>query len=403
MTETATATAVRIDTAELPEIAPSAMIEPLAELSTGGLRQVRLPSGHAAVHLTSYADVHKVLTDLTFARAETNVDDGPTFLPTIMPTEMLLNLDHPDHGRLKGFVGSAYGAATMTRRVPAVQRVLDVAVADIRSAGRGVDLRAALLDPVTIGVNVDYLGIPTADIEGFRHLSREMQLAHDSDVPQLLDSFWQLYGYIGDLVAQRRDLEPGLILDLLAARETVSPPVTDGEYSAILLGSLVGGDQNVLSVITKILYVGLVKPELWRHLVDHPASIPVVLEELLRLLPLGRISTFPRVATVDVPVSDGVIHPGDVVYADSHAANRDPVVYPEPNVIDTGRDGKRHLQFGYGMHHCMGAAMARMEITEVLRRLVAEFPTLRLDVDPSDIDWETGVLVHRPVTLPVTW
>ncbi len=72
-------------------------------------------------------------------------------------------------------------------------------------------------------------------------------------------------------------------------------------------------------------------------------------------------------------------------------------------MIDPARNGKRHLQFGYGMHHCMGAAMARMEITEVLRRLVTELPTLRLAVPEDRIPWETGILVHRPTSLPVTW
>ncbi len=67
------------------------------------------------------------------------------------------------------------------------------------------------------------------------------------------------------------------------------------------------------------------------------------------------------------------------------------------------RSGRRHLQFGYGMHHCMGAALAPMEIVEVLRRLTSEFPGLRLAVDPAEVEFETGVLVHRPVSLPVTW
>ncbi|GAA1479902.1 cytochrome P450 [Gordonia sinesedis] len=400
---TTATTRVRIDVDTLPEITPPRMIAPLDELSRGGLPLVRLPSGHRAVHLTGFRDVHQVLTDLTFARAETNVDDGPTFLPTIMPTEMLLNLDHPDHGRLKGFVAGAYGAAAMNRRVPAVSRALDRAVVDLRSRGGTPDLRDALLDPVTIGVNVDLLGIPTSDIPVFRHLSREMQLAHDSDVPQLLESFWELYGYIEDLVAGRRNLEPGLIRELLDARDEVSPPVTDGEYAALFLGSIVRGDQNVLSVITKIAYVALARPELWRHLAEHPDEIPDVVEELLRLLPLGRISTFPRVATRDVQVAGGTLHAGDVVYADAHSANRDPDVYPEPAVVDTARRGRRHLQFGYGMHHCMGSALARMEIIEVVRRLVAEFPTLELAVPSSEICWETGVLVHRPITLPVRW
>ena len=405
MTVSTAATGVRVDVRELPGLHPPGMTVPLDEPSAGGLPQVRLPSGHRAVHLTSYRDVHQVLTDVSFARAETNVDDGPTFLPTIMPSEMLLNLDHPDHGRLKGFVGSAYSAAAVARRVPSVNRVLDAAIAELRvdrAAGRA-DLMGTLLDPLTIGVNVDFLGIPRSDVPGFRALSREMQIADDADVPALLDSFWTLYGYIGDLVAGRREVEPGLISDLLAARESVSPPVTDGEYTAILLGSIVGGDQNVLSVIGKIAYVALARPQLWDHLVAQPDSIPAVVEEFLRLLPLGRISTFPRVATREVTLVQGTVHPGDVVYADAHRANRDPAVYPDPWVIDVTRQGRRHLQFGYGMHHCMGAALARMEITETLRRLVTELPGLRLAVDPSEIAWDTGILVHRPVALPVSW
>ncbi|MET9288245.1 cytochrome P450 [Nocardia beijingensis] len=397
--------AVRVDLDGIANIAPPLVIEPLPRRSAGGLPQVKLPSGHTAVHVTAYRDVHAVLTDLSFARAETNVEDGPSFLPTIMPTEMLLNLDHPEHGRLKGFVASAYSAATMARRVPAVHRVLDDALADLRvQHERGsADLVRALLDPVTIGVNVDYLGIPTADLAHFRHLSREMQLGDGSDVDKLLADFWTLYHYIEDLVARRRELRPGLILDLLAARDSVSPPVTDGEYAAILLGSLVGGDQNILSVITKIAYVALARPELWQYLVDNPDAVPAAVEEFLRLLPLGRISTFPRVTTRELALSQGTLYPGDIVYADAHSANRDPEVYPDPAVIDPARNGKRHLQFGYGMHHCMGAAMARMEITEVLRRLVTELPTLRLAVPEDRIPWETGILVHRPTSLPVTW
>jgi cytochrome P450 len=397
--------AVRFDLRTIPGIQPPIMFEPLPQRSPGGLPLVRLPSGHAAVHLTRYDDVYRVLTDLSFARARTNVDDGASFLPTTMPTEMLLNLDHPDHGRLKGFVASAYSAATMQRRLPSVRHALDGAVAALIEQRRQgtADLMSTLLDPLTIGINIDYLGIPTGDIAYFRGLSRQMQLAHDTDVPQLIADFWTLYHYLEDLVARRRDLEPGLILDLLAQRETVSPPVTDAEFVAIFLGSLVGGDQNVLSVIAKIAYVALARPELWDHLVDAPDEIPAVVEELLRLLPLGRISTFPRIATKEIAVSGGVIRPEDVIYADAHEANRDPDVYPEPWVVDTARKGKRHLQFGYGMHHCMGAALARTEIVEVLRRLVAEFPGLRLEHDPATVGWDTGVLVHRPASLPVTW
>lgn len=259
----------------------------------------------------------------------------------------------------------------------------------------------AVLDPLTITVNADYLGIPRADIPAFRHLSRQMQLAHDTDVPQLLEDFWELYHYIEDLVAGRRHLEGGLIKDLLTARDTVTPPVTDAEYAATLLGSLVGGDQNVLSVLSKIAYTSLSEHRLWDLMAQQPAAIPDVVEELLRLLPLGRISTFPRIASRDLTVSGGTLRQGEVVYADAHEANRDPDVFPDPWIIDTARSGKRHLQFGYGMHHCMGSALARMEIIEAMTVLTSRLPHLRLTAAPETIEWDTGVLVHRPLHLPV--
>ena len=93
---------------------------------------------------------------------------------------------------------------------------------------------------------------------------------------------------------------------------------------------------------------------------------------------------------------------GETVYADAHAANRDPQVYPEPWIVDTARTSKRHLQFGYGMHHCMGAAMARMEIPETLVVLTAALPDLSLASPADAVQWDTGVLVHRPLNLPVT-
>ncbi|NLU82681.1 cytochrome P450 [Rhodococcus sp. HNM0569] len=321
-----------------------------------------------------------------------------------MPPDMLLNLDHPDHGRLKRFVASAYSVNTMTGLAPAVRRLTDRAVDGLLSslaAGEPVDLMIDVLDPLTIAVNADYLGIPRADIPEFRHLSREMQLAHDTDVPRLLEDFWELYGYIEDLVGGRRPLNVGLIQDLLDARDTIEPTVTDAEFAATLLGSLVGGDQNVLSVLSKIVYTALVEHDLWELMAADSTTIPTVVEELLRLLPLGRISTFPRIAAHDVRFSTGILNEGETVYADAHEANRDPDVFPDPWLVDTTRSGKRHLQFGYGMHHCMGSALARMEIIEVMAVLTNRVPDLRLAVDPQTLAWDTGVLVHRPLSLPV--
>lgn len=398
-----TSTAPAITVADIPGLDAPPAYAPLAERSAGGLPQITLPSGHTSVHLTRYRDVHKVLTDPTFARTETNVEDGPSFFPTIMPPELLLNLDAPDHARMRGFVTADYSSAGVEKLRPTVEAVLTARFAALRSEA-SPDLFRTVLDPFPVTVNCDFLGLPLDDIGYFRQYSRTVQIASPEDVPHLLDHFWKIYDYVTDLVTGARPVSPdGLIARFVAGRDRADPPLNDRELVGLLLGSVLGADQNVLSVLTKSVYALLCAPSLWRRLVEDPDVAPRLVEELLRLIPLGTISTFPRVATRDLETSGGLIREGDIVYADAFAANRDPEAFPDPQVIDPDRQGKRHLQLGYGMHHCMGAALTRLEITTLLTRLAQEFPTLTLDADPGALPWDHGTLLRRPLALPVRW
>ncbi|NLU71994.1 cytochrome P450 [Streptomyces sp. HNM0575] len=392
-----------VTTTDIPHLDPPPAYRAHSTRSPGGLPQVVLPSGHTAVHLTRYADVHKVLTDATFARAETNVETGPSFLPTVMPPELLLNLDVPDHARMRGFVAADYSAAGVESLRPTVEAVIAERFTELRAAA-APDLFRTVLDPLPVTVNCRLLGIPASDIASFRPYARTVQMASAEDISHLLDHFWKVYGYVTDLVTGARPVQPGGLVDrFVTGRDSAEPPLSDEELTGLLLGSLLGADQNILSVLTKAVYALLCAPPLWRRLVDDPDLASRMTEELIRLMPLGTISAFPRVATRDVAVGDGVIGTGEVVYADAFAANRDPRAFPDPLTIDPDRAGKRHLQFGYGMHHCMGAALARMQIPLVLARLAQEFPGLALDAEPRSLPWDHGVLLRRPTALPVRW
>jgi len=229
-----------------------------------------------------------------------------------------------------------------------------------------------------------------------------VQVASDADVPELLNQFWGVYNYLTDLVTGARPTDPdGLIQRFVATRADSEPPLNDKELVGILLGVLIGGDQNILTVLTKSVYTLLAAPELWQQLVDDPGLIPEAVEELLRLIPLGTISTFPRLASVDLEGPWGLIPAGSIIYADAFAANRDPAAFPEPLAIRLDRKGARHLQFGYGMYNCMGAALARLEITTVLQILVQRFPNLRLAVPADQVPWVDGIILRRPARLPV--
>ncbi|WP_210492145.1 cytochrome P450 [Patulibacter sp. SYSU D01012] len=369
-----------------------------------GRPTIALPSGHEAVHLTRFADVHAVLGDSTFSRSVCNVDDGPSFLPTVTPKEFLLNIDAPDHARMRRVVTRDFSAKGVSRIAPLIEATVEERI-DALVAGDGPpDLFATVLDEIPARINCAVLGIPLEDRAFFRPLTREVQIASAEDVPLLLDRFYAVYDYMADLVAGRRPHTPdGLIGRFKADRERSDPPLSDAELVGILLAVLMGGDQNVLTVLTKAVYAVLAAPSLYARIVDDPDVVPGLVEELTRVLPLGTTSAFPRVATRDVPLSFGTVPTGAVVYADAFAANRDPDVFAGPLVIDPDRPPKRHLQFGYGMHHCMGAAYARREITTTLTALARRLPGLRLDADPAGLRWDHGTVLRRPAELPVAW
>ncbi|MFJ8621387.1 cytochrome P450 [Kitasatospora sp. NPDC093550] len=389
---------------DIPHLDPVPAFLPLAEPGPNGVPLIELPSGHSAVHLTRYADVHKLLTDPASGRTETNVEGGPSFLPTVMPKELLLNLDAPHHARVRGFVAADYSANGVERLRPVLDRVIEEGIARLRAA-ESPDLFSDLIDRVPITVNCHFLGVPLDDVDYFRPSSRVVQIASHENVPDLVQHFYRVYGYVQDLVTGARPVLPGgLIEQFRANRDRAEPALDDAELTGIFFGSLLGADQNIVSVLTKSLYALLSAPQLWRRLAEEPEIAPRLAEELIRLIPLGTISAFPRIAGRDLETSVGLVPEGSVVYPDAFAANRDPEVFPDPLVIDPDRQpAKRHLQFGYGMHHCMGAALARMEIVSVLTRLAQEFPTLALAVEPADVPWDVGTVLRRPTSLPVRW
>ncbi|EMM7970263.1 cytochrome P450 [Pseudomonas aeruginosa] len=387
---------------QIPQLDAAPQYRPAAP--SGGIDRIVLPSGHLAYHLTRYEHVQQILTDPRAIRSPCNAEDGASFLPTITPPEMLLNNDAPFHGRLRKVIAKDFSPAGVAELRERVVEVTRQRLELLLQAGEGADLFELVLDEVPATVDCHLLGIDLADRAYYRPLSHTMQIASDEDVPELLRQFWAVYGYLTDLVTGVRPTLPGgLIQRLVAGRGESEPALNDEELVGILIGVLVGGDQNILTVLTKALYTLLAAPGLWKALVDNPALIPTAVEELLRLIPLGTISTFPRLASEDIDGPWGRIPAGSVIYADAFAANRDPDAFADPLVIRLDRQGPRHLQFGYGMHNCMGAALARLEITTVLQVLVERLPHLRLAVPAEELPWVHGIILRRPARLPVRW
>lgn len=365
--------------------------------------RIRLPSGHIAAHLTRYHDVKKALSDQGVSRTACNVEGGPTFLPGPTQKELLLNLDMPAHARSRSLVARDFSPRGVESLRSHVSATVDTAIDDILSGRRAPDLFESLLQDVTSSTVCRILGIPLDDREMFRAWSQKIQIAPPDDVPGIEVAVKASFDYMMDFVQGRRTPEPaGFIASYLRERSTAAAPLNDAEVVGVLLGILLGGEHNSLSVMTKCVYAVLYAPSLWLQMIETPAHIPAMLEELIRLIPIGKLSTFPRMLTRDLDTSVGVIPAGTPLYANVFLANRDPEVFPDPLTIDFKRTGKAHLQFGVGVHHCMGPALARMQMDIVFQALAARLPNLRLAVEPEAIPWINGTVLRRPARLPVS-
>lgn len=363
---------------------------------------IRILSGHEAHHVINFKDVKKILVDKTCVRGPSNAEGGPSILPTLTPKDLLLNLDFPDHSRLKQFVSKDYSRSGLSWLKLYIDEMTHICVDNMLTSGSR-DLFKDVLDKVSISANCKLLGIDINDITYFRGLAKTVQISDKQDVDGLTQQFILLYEYLMEHVkGTRTHADDGLIHKFINNRNKSTPPLNDDEIVSILLGSLLGGDQNTLTIMSKVLYAALSLPDIWDDIVKHPALREPYIEELLRLTNLGNSSTFPRIATQDVEISTGIIPAGATIYADVFMANRDPSAFNDPLTINPIRTGPAHLQFGYGMHQCMGRELAKMEVSVVLDVLAQRLPNMRLKEGLEKIDWSEGIILRRPDNLPIS-
>ncbi|MFD3515408.1 cytochrome P450 [Streptomyces sp. NPDC058657] len=378
---------------------------PYRELSrSDGLPWIELPSGHDAINLTSYGDVRAVLADSTSSRAECNVEGGPSFMPTTWAPEVLINLDQPVHARMRTFISQDFSVQGIARLGPIVEQVTGECLAAMRDGTAEPDLVRSVFEVVTPAVTGELLGVPAEKWAWMHAAGRVIQMADPMDIEGLATNWTELYGYVQKLVRGEEPAAPGGLIDHYRRRaKEADPQLTPTDIDGIVMGIVLGGDNNVSTMLAKTACVALSLPHIWARLVEDRAAVPALIEEVLRLMPLGTPGTFPRLLKQDLATSYGTIPAGTVVYPNVNQANRDPQVFPEPLSIDLDRNAKRHLQFGYGMHHCMGAAMTRLEMSLVLNKVLEEMPGLRLACEADEVPWDLGIGLRRPSSLPVTW
>ncbi|WP_329457728.1 cytochrome P450 [Streptomyces sp. NBC_01497] len=365
-----------------------------------GMIRVQLPHGGPAWLATRYEDARFVLGDLRFSRAMAVGDaEEPRYNPAVTQPS-ILSMDPPDHTRLRTLVSRAFTRHQVEGLRPWVRQLTSDLLDAMLASGSRADLVDSFALPLPVAVICELLGVPAEDRPKFRAWSDALLSTSRLSEEEMRGNQEQLTAYISQYVAERRARpQDDLISGLIEARDA-KDRLSEQEMVSLCLAILVAGHETTASQIPNMVWVLLEQHDEWQRLVGDPELVPGAVEELMRYIPLASGGFFPRYAHEDIEVGGVLVRRGEPVLVSLGAANRDPERFEDPDVLRFDRPANQHLGFGHGVHHCLGAQLARMELQEALRALVTKVPQLRVT---GDAVWKRQMLVRAPRSLPVGW
>ena len=349
--------------------------------------------------ITRYEDAQRMATDprLSVDTKHANptlrarLDEFKFRFVDSFPDHMLI-VDPPEHTRLRRLISKQFTPSRVAALEPyireTVEELLDAAATDCP-----IDLVAALAAPLPVRVIGRLLGIRTEDADFLQPLvSALIELPTDSEVAARLDRARAgLWDYLCGVIADKRKSPDTALLSALIAAHDDDDLLSDSELTAMAAVLFAGGAETTAHTIASGLLLLLRNPEQWNNLVETPRFIPSAVEEMLRFespVTLGLI----RFATVDITIGEVTIPRGDLVFVGLATANHDGQRFEQPEQFDVTRQENPHLAFGRGVHYCLGAGLARLELNTVFSVLVDRFPRLQLAVEPAEVRWQSAAL-----------
>ena len=361
------------------------------------VRRLDLPDGPMWL-VTRYADVRAAFVDPRLSKdwRYTLPKDQRAAMPAA-PTPMLLLLDPPDHTRIRKLVSRSFTVRRMEELRPRVQQVADELVAALPAEG---DLMRDYAFLLPVQVICELLGVPAEDREDFGSWSSTM--IDESGPEESSAAMQKLGGYLAELIERKRaQPDDGLLSALTRVSDDDGETLSQEELVAMGMLLLIAGHETTVNLIGNGVLALCTHPEQRALLVEKPDLWPTAVEELLRWDP-PVTNTPVRFAAEDLEIAGTTIPEGAVVMLGLSAANRDSARFAEADALDVTREDRGHLAFGYGLHHCLGAPLARIEGQVALQTLFTRYPDLALAVDPADLTYRRSVLVHGVTRLPVT-
>ena len=368
----------------------------------------RLPDGREAWLVTRYADVVAALKDSRLAKDRRRVHTQRVFFDHIAERFFkslqftMLDLDPPDHTRLRALVHSAFTPRLVERLRERIQALADQLLD--RAADRGgLDLVDEYALPIPATVIAELLGIPVSDRDRFhRWTSRLVSVSSGGDVLNVLPSVLLFMRYIRRLIAERRREPRDDLVSALVQAEEAGDRLSPDELVSMVLLLLVAGHETTVNLIGSGTLGLLEQPEQLERLRAEPALLAsgVAIEELLRYSSPVQLST-ERYALQSVDIASSTIPAGALVLGMIGSANHDEVQFAHPELLDLGRTPNPHLAFGQGIHYCLGAPLARLEAQVAFETLLRRASHIELAVAPEYLTWRRGVFLRGLERLPL--
>jgi cytochrome P450 len=373
-----------------------------------GPRQLVIKTLSTGLHawlVTEYGDVRRLLADPRLSKAAGGA--GPILAKHstedvsggAITSESMLFSDPPQHSRLRRLFGKAFTMRRTENLRPRIEEITDQLLGSV-SSGAEIDLVESVAMAVPIAVIGELLGVPRAAHHDLRRWNRTLTSV-DSEPSDKYQAYMASLEYFRDLIAdkvRRHDTADDLINAMINPDD--EERFDESELLSTIFLMMNAGYETTANLISSSVYALLKHPEQLELLRGDATLIPNAVEEFLRYESPLNLSTL-RYTTEPVEIGDSVVPAGEVVFLALCSANRDPDRFAEPDRLDIRRNATAHLAFGHGIHHCVGAPLARLEGEIVLARLLDKFPRWEAAEPLDRLNWRYTLQFRGLERLPV--
>ena len=377
--------------------------------ATEPVYRTTLPDKTPVWLVTRYEDVNLLLKDERFAKNRRNamtpeqVRRLPWVPPMFRPLERnMLDLDPPDHTRLRALVHKAFTPRLVEQMRARVQTLADELLEGVARRG-GMDLINDYALPLPMTTITEILGVPTSDRHKFHKWSKAVvSLSSPNATVRVIPSVWLFIRYLRRFFKVRsRDPKDDLASALIQAEEA-GDKLSEDELLAMVFLLLIAGHETTVNLIGSGTLALLEHPDEMEKLRRDPSLIKPAVEEMLRYTTPVFMTT-ERYAREDVTMHGVTIPRGEMPLGVIGSANRDETVFKNPDHLDITREPNKHLSFGQGIHFCLGAPLARMEAQIAVNTLLERMPDLRLKGTPESLRWRPSMILRGLDALPVAF